>query len=109
VLVNVDPITILITNRFASLEAENPEEKYKITFMETTPELLILKNLSQDPSVHDLKDESDVKLSLDVFCLLKKLHKTELYIINVWRRYKCGDIPLSAVTLITNSVIALAA
>jgi hypothetical protein len=109
VLVNVDPITTSMTNRFASLEAENPEEEHEVTSMETTPELLVLENPSQDPSVHDLEDESDVELSLDVFCLLEKLHETELYVIDVWRRHKCGDIPLSAATLTTNSVIALAA
>jgi hypothetical protein len=96
-------------NRFAGLEIKSPEEKYEVIFIEITSELLIFKNLSQDFNVHDLKDESDIKLALDIFCLLKELHETQLYVINVWRRYKCGDITLSAATVITNLVMALAA
>jgi hypothetical protein len=91
VLVNVDPITASTTNSFARLEVESPEEEREVTFMETTPELLVLENPSQDPNVHDLEDERDVELALDVFCLLEELHRTQLYVADIWRRCKCGE------------------
>jgi hypothetical protein len=75
-LVNVDPITISMINRFAGLEVESPEEEREVTSMEITSELLVLKIPSQDPNVYDLKDESDIELALNIFCLLEELYET---------------------------------